>query len=129
MLVDPDVSAWLQSVHEPCDRSPVAIESFINEHVDPSPVRGMPNHLRMTPPDEPESRIETPLSAAEVSCITAVMEKRRERYGAFPTECVSELPDDIRYPSVTRTETTWPASAEHAQPQYANRRPARETST
>ena len=25
------------------------------------------------------------------------MQKRRERYGAFLTECVSELPDDIRY--------------------------------
>ena len=97
MLVDPDVSAWLQSVYEPYDRSPVAIESFINEQVNPSPVRGMPIYLRMTPPDEPESRIQTPLSAAEVSCITAIMEKRRERYGAFLTECVSELPDDIRY--------------------------------
>ena len=76
---------------------PLAVESFVNEQVNPSPIRGMPTYLRMTPPGEPESRIETPLSATEASCITVIVEKRRKRYGAFLTECVSELPDDIRY--------------------------------
>ena len=97
MLVDPDVSAWLRAISESYDHSAVAIESFVNEQVNPSPVRGMPTYLRMTPPDEPERRIQTPLSAAEVSSITAIMEKRRKQYGAYLTDCVSELPDDIRY--------------------------------
>ena len=97
MLVDPEVSGWLQSIYEPYDHSPVAAESFVNEQVNPTFVRGMPIYLRMTPPDDPENRCQTPLSAEEVSCINSVMQKRRERYGAFLTDCVSELPDDIRY--------------------------------
>lgn len=97
MLVDPDVSAWLQSVYEPYDRSPIAVESFVNEQVNPTFVHGMATYLRMTPPDDPENRCETRLSAAEASCINAVMHKRLERFGAFLTDSVSELPDDILY--------------------------------
>ena len=95
MLVDPDVSSWLQSVFKPYDRSPVAIESFVNEPTNPKMLPGMPTYPRMTPPDNPENRCETRLSAEEVSCIYAIM--RAKQFGAPLTDTVMELPDDIRY--------------------------------
>ena len=97
MLVDPDVSSWLQSIYEPYDRSPIAIEAFVNEHANPKMLPGMPTYLRMTPPDNPENRCETRLSEKEVSSINAIMRKRIKRFGAPLTDTVMELPDDIRY--------------------------------
>ena len=102
MLTDPELSVWFLKIWEPYGDAPLAIESFVNNHLSIT-VAVPPNatYLRMSPPNAPERRCSALLNKTEVSAIVKVMSERQKRYGASLTDTVAELPDEVRARTAT----------------------------